>query len=137
MEVVEMNKEHISFCMDNLINEQSKKGLRKIGEATGYTQKNLVKISKILSSIFMVATKEEKEYIQKRESLIIKDEIGRPILTEKGEFKFSDDIAANKNHVAFLTKPLQIPYKKIDLYDLMPAEVSPHDLISLSFLIQD
>jgi hypothetical protein len=137
MEVVEINKDHISFTMENIINDQAKKGLAKIGECTGYTQKNLLKISKVLNSIFLTATKEEQEFFKIRDGLIVKDENGKPTINEKGEYIYADQTAGQKAYYEFLKKTHTIPFKKIDLYDVMPAGISPHDIISLSFLIQE
>jgi hypothetical protein len=137
MEAVKMSDEFISFTMDNLMNDQAKKGIKKLGECSGYTQKNLVKISKVLNSIFVVATKEEQEFFKKRDALIAKDIDGKPVIDEKNDYVFTDAELAKKEYQEFLTKTHSIPYKKIDLYDVMPAGVSPHDVICLSFLIQD
>lgn len=137
MEVVKMSDESISFTMDNLINEQAKKGLKKLGECSGYTQKNLVKISKVLNSIFVTATKAEQEYFEFRNERIVKDSNGKAVLNDKGEFTFTNPEEVEVKYREFLTKKHSIPHKKIDLYDVMPAEVSPHDIICLSFLIQE
>ena len=137
MEAVKMSDDLISFTMENLINPQAKKGLNKLGECTGYTQKNLLKVSKVLNSIFVIATKEEQEFFKIRDSLIKKDADGKPIFNDKGEYIYQDASEGEKAYLNFLRKQHAIPYKKIDLYDVMPAGISPHDTICLSFLIQE
>lgn len=137
MEAVKMSDYFITFTMDNLINEQAKKGMKKIGDCSDYTQKNLLKISKVLNSIFMTATKAEQEYLNFRNERIVKDADGKAVLNDKGEFTFTNAEEVDVKYREFLTKTHSIPHKKIDLYDVMPAGVSPHDLICLSFLIQD